>query len=93
MSKRNYEQEFKTTIIELLNSGKSPKDLSKEYGASLASINRWKKELSTDQLSKSASDSVVTNSKIKALEKELKDVKLERDILKKAVSIFSKSDR
>jgi len=30
---------------------------------------------------------------LRALRKELREVSLERDILKKAVSIFSKSDR
>ena len=30
---------------------------------------------------------------LKALKKELRDVTMERDILKKAVSIFSKSDQ
>ena len=35
----------------------------------------------------------VTRDELLRLRKELKDVWLERDILKKAVSIFSKSDR
>lgn len=34
-----------------------------------------------------------TERKIKELEKDLREVTLERDILKKAVGIFSKSDR
>jgi len=34
-----------------------------------------------------------SEGKIKDLEKQLREMKLERDILKKAVGIFSKSDR
>jgi transposase len=34
----------------------------------------------------------IEEQELKALRKELRDVKMERDILKKAVSIFSKSD-
>ncbi len=34
----------------------------------------------------------IEEQELKALKKELRDVKMERDILKKAVSIFSKSD-
>ena len=35
----------------------------------------------------------VEQEKIRELEKKLKDAELERDILKKAISIFSKSGR
>jgi transposase len=35
----------------------------------------------------------VEEQELKVLKKELREVRLERDILKKAVSIFSKSDK
>ena len=87
MGRTVYKAEFKKTIIELLNTGKSVKELTKEFGVSQASIHRWSNEFASPMINNSESD------KIKALEKELKNVKLERDILKKAVSIFSKSDK
>ncbi len=89
-----YENDFKATIVELLKSGKKVKEVSDEYSLSEGMLRRWrreydaksgdftkKKELSKEEL------------EIKALKKELKETMLERDILKKAVSIFSKSDR
>ena len=87
MGRTVYDQGFKRTILELLNTGKSVKELTTEFGVSQASIHRWSKEFSTQGINNSES------VKIKALEKELKNVRLERDILKKAVSIFSKSDK
>ena len=93
MSKKSYNNEFKSTIVELLESGKTPKELTKEYGISLASLNRWKKEFSSSTKPEELSDLKLERLKVKALEKELKEMKLERDILKKAVSIFSKNDR
>jgi transposase len=87
MGKIIYDQEFKRTIVELLNSGKTTKALCEEFSISQASIHRWHKELNTSEADKQES------IRIKALEKELRSVKLERDILKKAVSIFSKSDK
>jgi|SaaInl6LU_22_DNA_1037377.scaffolds.fasta_scaffold42610_2 transposase len=91
MGKKIYDTEFKQTIVSLLESGKTVLDLSVEYGVSLASINRWKKQYSKVKgLTPEKPEFIL---KLKALEKELKEVKLERDILKKAVSIFSKSDR
>ena len=90
MGKIVYDQSFKKTIVELLNSGKSVKDLRQEFVVSQASIHRWAKEFNTTP-SESINQSEAL--RIKSLEKELKDMKLERDILKKAVSIFSKSDK
>lgn len=93
MGKIIYDEEFKKTIVSLLNSGKTVLELSTEYTVSLASINRWKKQYSKDKNTGFSAEEVASSLKIKALEKELKDTTLERDILKKAVSIFSKSDR
>lgn len=93
MGKIIYDEEFKKTIISLLDSGKTVSELSLEYSVSLASINRWRKQYSKEKLGLSYAEATESTMKIKALEKELKDIKLERDILKKAVSIFSKSDR
>lgn len=91
MAKKYYDTEFKQTIAALYDSGKTVQELKDEFNISLSSINRWKNtygSLSSD--SKIPSESLV---KIKALEKELKAIKMERDILKKAVNIFAKSDR
>jgi len=93
MRKRNYDQAFKSTIVDLLENGKTPKELNTEYGVSLASINRWKQEFSSNDSSEDLSALKQEKQRVKVLERELKEMKLERDILKKAVSIFSKSDR
>jgi transposase len=56
-------------------------------------ISRWKREFSarSGDFSKKKVLSLEAQE-LKALKKELRDVTIERDILKKAVSIFSKSD-
>ncbi|CAA0151124.1 transposase DNA binding site ISRme3 [Tenacibaculum maritimum] len=91
---KKYDNEFKLMIVELLQSGQSVKQVSSEYGLNGSMIRKWHKlhqtnagdfterqVLSEDQL------------RLRKLEKELREIKLERDILKKAVSIFSKGDR
>lgn len=90
--RKKYDNDFKVMIVELLKSGRSAKEVSDEYDLDDSMIRRWhrvykaqsgnfkKREVSKEEL------------ELKALKKELRDVKLERDILKKAVSIFSKSD-
>lgn len=92
MTKR-YNNELKVTIVELLQSGMKAKQISEDYGVAPSLISRWKKEYETKSgdFSKKR-ELTVEEQELKALRKELRDVKMERDILKKAVSIFSKGD-
>jgi transposase len=93
MVKKKYDNEFKVLIVELLSSGIKTKQISDDYGLSLSMINRWKREykLKSGDFSKKKELSLEAQE-LKVLKKELKNVTMERDILKKAVSIFSKSD-
>ena len=91
---RKYENDFKVMIVELLKSGSKVKYISEEYGLNDSMIRRWRREYEAKagdftkkrEISKEEQE-------LKALRKELRDAKMERDILKKAVSIFSKSDK
>lgn len=93
MAKR-YDNELKVTIVELLQSGMKAKQISEDYGVAPSLISRWKKdyEAKSGDFSKKR-ELTKEEQELKALRKELRDVKMERDILKKAVSIFSKSDQ
>lgn len=91
MAKKYYDTEFKQTIARLYDSGKTAQELKEEFNISLSSINRWRNTYGS--LSNDVETSNENSVKIKALEKELKAIKMERDILKKAVNIFAKSDR
>ncbi len=90
---KKYDNDFKVMIVELLKSGIKPKQLGEEYGLNPGMINRWKREFTSrsGDFSKKKVLSV-ESQELKALRKELRNVTIERDILKKAVSIFSKSD-
>lgn len=81
-------------LVELLSSGSNAKELSEEYGVEANVIRRWKRELSEKSGSFSNKREPTSEElELKRLRKELKDITMERDILKKAVGIFSKSDR
>ena len=90
---KKYDNEFKVTIVELLSSGIKAKQISEDYALNISMINRWKREykLKSGDFSKKKELSIEAQE-LKELKKKLKDVTMERDILKKAVSIFSKSD-
>ena len=94
MEKRIHSKDFKVMIVELKQSGMSTKDLSEDYDLNPSMISRWCREYKAKSGDLSKKKSLSSEElELRALRKELKNVKLERDILKKAVSIFSKSDR
>ena len=91
---KKHDNEFKVMIVEQLKSGIKAKQLGEEYGLNPGMISRLKREFSarSGDFSKKKILSIEAQE-LKALKKELRDVTMERDILKKAVSIFSKSDQ
>ena len=91
--RRHFDNESKTTVVELLQSGNSVRELCEEYNLQDRMIRRWRREY--DQKNGDLSNKREPTSseiELRQLKKELRETKLERDILKKAVSIFSKSD-
>ena len=96
MSKtKRYDKDFKIMLVELMLSGQRAEDLGKEYGVHSASIRSWKRTYlsNLESFTGSGTPSLTPEQKeIKALKKQLRNAEIERDILKKAVSIFSKSD-
>ena len=96
MKRRVYDKEFKLMIIELYNSGKSSAEIGREYGIGHDLAARWSREYKSNKeicFSGNGNPQLSESEKeILALKKELEEVKLEREILKKAVGIFSKKD-
>jgi transposase len=90
---KKYDNEFKVMLVELLNLGIKTKQVGEHYGLSLRMVGRWKGEykLKSGDFSKKK-ELTIEAQELKTLRKELKNATMERDILKKAVSIFSKSD-
>ena len=89
-----YDNDFKVMLVELLRSGRTAKELSSEYTINAGIIRRWKREYEVKSGDFSKKREISREElELKALKKELREVRMERDILKKAVSIFSKSDQ
>jgi len=94
--RKQYEKEFKLMIVGLLESGQSVKQISQDYQLNDSMVHRWKREYHSEKeaFTGNGRASLTPQEKeVQRLKKELKEVQLERDILKKAVGIFSKSDR
>jgi transposase-like protein len=90
MSKRVFDASFKRMAIDLSYARGSVKEVAEELGIDPGRISKWRQQHSL--LEKSPIRLTDEQKEIRRLQKELKEAQLERDILKKAVSIFSKGD-
>ena len=96
--RKKYTKEEKLEVVKLsLEDNESVKELALRFGISENTLYNWRsKYLKHKEASfPGQGNKTMTESerKIHELEKELRETRLERDILKKAVGIFSKSDR
>lgn len=92
--RRIYSLEFKLKAVELSNQRGSLISVANELNVSSDNIKRWKKEFNQGKLTgKTTPLKSKEEEELIRLRKELADVKMERDILKKAVCIFSKNDK
>ena len=80
-----FTDEFKRQIVDLYQSGSSVSYLSSEYGVSAVTIYKWTKEL-TPVITEDGK--TVTPKEVKALEKRIRELEMENEILKKATAIF-----
>ena len=81
-----YTNEFKQTIVNLYNSGKTYSQIQKEYGVSHSALANWVKQYSEVKID---DDTVLTAQQIKALQKRNAQLEEENLILKKAIAIFT----
>ena len=85
-ARRQYGDEMKSEAVQMLLDGHSATSVAKNLGLSGTSIlYRWK----ANQLNESGPAAVALDSRVQQLEEELRRVERERDILKKALAIFS----
>lgn len=87
--RRRYDAEFKANALKLLEDGRSVSSVASSLGINENMLYNWRSK-SKKQKIKSASGETSLEAELKALKKRLKEVEIERDILKKALSIFSR---
>jgi transposase len=92
MKQRTYDKEFKLNALELYKNGKSAPDLCKDLGIPIATFGYWLKRYEEEGSAGFVGSGNIkpSNEEANRLKKELDDVRMERDILKKALAIFSR---
>ncbi len=91
MPRKVYSQEFKESAIRLARQeGSSVAATAKELGISDWTLRKWVKEAGRDPVERQSEADMAT--RVRQLEAELRRVRMERDILKKATAYFASLD-
>lgn len=95
MGRRNkYDREFKLNSIKLCEeSNMNQRDFEKEMGIGAGCISHWKRELRESEEQAFPGNGNPRDQEVAFLKRENERLRQERDILKKAVGIFSKPRR
>jgi transposase len=96
--RRKYDAEFKLDVVRMVLNGRSTREISKSMDLNENMIHRWRSEY-TDSLGSSHSSAISANTVVipdvsgvehERIKARLREVEQERDILKKALGIFSR---
>jgi len=95
--RRSYSEEFKLEALALLESSrKSAEQIEQDLGITRGLLVKWRARYQAvkqenGEIQLAASDLEAAKAEIRRLQQKLAEVEVERDILKKAVNIFSRS--
>jgi transposase len=84
-----YTPEFKQQMVELVRAGRKPAQLSKEFKCSVWSIRGWVKQADRDARRGDGGLTTAERKELAKLKREVRQPKLERDILSKAAAWFA----
>jgi transposase len=86
--RRSFTPEFKQEAVDLCRrTGKSECQVARELGMPQSTLNRWMRQAAGAPL---GSNSFLATEELKVVRRELEQIRMERDILQKAVAFFAK---
>ena len=89
-TRRKYDENFKAEVVRRHLEGESGPELADHFGiSSTAMIYRWKEQALAEIPAGGSISATQLETEVRDLRRQLKRVEQERDVLKKALSIFS----
>jgi transposase len=85
-----YPLEYRQQIVELVRAGRSPKALAQEFEPSEQTIRNWVKQAALDSGQRTDGLTSAEQAELRQLRREVRQLKLEREILKKAAAWFAR---
>ena len=77
-------------MVELVRAGRTPEELSREFEPSAQTIRNWVKQADLDQGVRSDGLTSSEREELRRLKREVKQLRMEREILKKAAAWFAR---
>jgi transposase len=83
--------EFRQQMIELVRAGRTPAQLSREFGCAAQTVINWVAQSTIDEDKPSGKEGLTTaeRAELVRLRRQLRQVQMERDILAKATAWFA----
>lgn len=88
-----YPPEFRQQILELVRAGRGPKALAREFEPSEQTIRNWVKQADLDAGRRQDGLSSAEQAELRRLRRENRQLKIEREILKKAAAWFARETK
>ncbi len=85
-----YTSEFRSQMVELHRSGRTISELSREFEPAAITISKWVKQADLDEGVRTDGLTTAERKELRQLKRENRQLKMERDILKKAAAWFAR---
>jgi len=85
-----YPPEFRRRMVELVRSGRTPEALAREFEPTAQSIRQWVKQADLDEGRRADGLTTEEREELVRLRREVRTLRQEREILKKAAAWFAK---
>ena len=89
-SRRKYDVDFRKEVLRMIEMGRSVPDVAVSLGIGANLIYQWRKRSKKKEASAGEPAVVVFDEEKAGLQKRIRELEQERDILKKALGIFSR---
>lgn len=86
---QGYPPEYRAQIVELVRSGRTAASVAREYEPSVQTIRNWVRQADLDEGRRGDGLKSDEREEIRRLRRENRQLKLEREILKKAAAWFA----
>jgi len=87
---RVYPPEFREQMVELVRAGRKPRELAKEFEPTEQTIRNWVRQAAVDTGRRTDRLTTEELQELRRLRRENRQLKLEREILKKAAAWFAR---
>ena len=89
-SRPPYPPEFRRQMVELVRAGRSPEELAREFEPTAQAIRNWVRQADRDDGRRDDGLTSAEREEIRRLRREVKQLRLEREILAKAAAWFAR---